>query len=465
MSNKFKHAILLGLIAFALAGCAEEATVPVTETTPTSAATTAATAAAADAEPVYRDLGGKTYTIASWFEQTEPEVKRSAQEEALWEFRHEVMENNNFQFEEIIMGKWNTTLELLSTSTLAGDPAAEIFHLASAFARPAIDNGLVYDLTTLDSIDLDHWKWDDIAKDVTTVGDSIYGVLPDQTPRNFLFFNKRLLAEAGIESEQLYEWQANGEWTWEKFEEVANQVTRDKDNDGISDTYAIETTGLLYTAAVISNGSRMVSKDENGKLHNDIFEPEVIAALEWADQFLKKDFDTHTAHWDGSDEMFITGGVAFYYGDSNKVSFFQDMEDDYGLLLFPKGPDADKYYAGGNAEVWMIPSTYTKEEAENIAFAMDMWASQAPGYDDEDDWMLAEYKRYRDAESVDQTLAYAKEPGNMVMDYRELLSGAGTNPLTQAMMYKGATVMEAVESFAGTIDAAVAKANGETIVK
>ncbi|OON96089.1 MAG: hypothetical protein ATN31_10110, partial [Candidatus Epulonipiscioides saccharophilum] len=416
-------------------------------------------------EPVYRDLGGETITIASWFDQIEPEIKRSAQEEALWEYRHEVMENNNFQFEEIIMGKWNTTLELLSTSTLAGEPAAEIFHLASSFLNTAINNGLCYDLTTLDSIDLDHWKWDEIAKDCLTRGDKIYGVFPDQTPRNFLFFNKRIFEESGIDPADVYKWQADGEWTWEKFEEVCEKVTKDTDNDGISDVYAFQTNGLYYTAAIISNGTRMVQKDENGQLINNMFAPEVIEALEWANQLMNKSYDTHSSHWDGAEEMFLSGGAAMYYGDSNKVFEFQDMADDYGLLIFPKGPSADKYYAGGNAEVWVIPSSYTKEEAENIAFAMDMWASQAPDYNNEDDWMMAQYKLYRDAESVEQTLAYAKEAGNMRMDYRELINGISPNAFSQPIMYQGATVMEALEGIEGIWNTAISKANGENIVQ
>ncbi|OON96090.1 MAG: hypothetical protein ATN31_10115 [Candidatus Epulonipiscioides saccharophilum] len=482
MNKKFRNILLLSILVTALVGCGdEESTETATkqvQTTEKSVETSIPVAKAEetiveekapepDPEPetVYRDLGGETITIASWFDQLEPEVKRSAQEEALWEFRHKVMDNNNFQFEEIIMGQWNTTLELMSTSTLAGEPAAEIFHLAPSFIKTAIDNGLCYDLASLDSIDLDHWKWDPLSTQVSARGDSIYGIFPDEAPINFLFFNKRILSDAGIDPELMYEWQANGEWTWEKFEEVAEKVTRDLDNDGVYDVYAIETNAMLYPAAVLSNGSRLVDIDENGKYFNNTFDPKVIEALEWANQFLHKHYDVAPSHWDGGIQMFADGGVAMLYADTNKISMLQGMEDDFGLILFPKGPDAQNYTARGVTEVWTIPSSYSKEEAENIAFAMDMWASQAPGYDGKDDWMMTQYKLFRDAESVEETFAMTKEPGVVVIDYNSMINGLSQNDFAHPLIYNGVTVIEALEGIKGEWDGVIANANGEQLAE
>ena len=54
-----------------------------------------------------------------------------------------------------------------------------------------------------------------------------------------IYFNKRLLQEAGIDPESIYELQRNKEWTWDKFEELCQQVQKDTDNDGVIDQYAM----------------------------------------------------------------------------------------------------------------------------------------------------------------------------------------------------------------------------------
>lgn len=76
-----------------------------------------------------------------------------------------------------------------------------------------------------------------------------------------IYFNKRLLQEAGIDPESIYELQRNKEWTWDKFEELCQQVQKDTDNDGVIDQYAMTNfTSTLYSAAVISNGGQFVGK-------------------------------------------------------------------------------------------------------------------------------------------------------------------------------------------------------------
>lgn len=45
-------------------------------------------------------------------------------------------------------------------------------------------------------------------------------------PKGGLYFNKRLLSEAGIEPQSIYDLQESGDWTWDKFEEICKQIAR-----------------------------------------------------------------------------------------------------------------------------------------------------------------------------------------------------------------------------------------------
>lgn len=75
------------------------------------------------------------------------------------------------------------------------------------------------------------------------------GIAPE--PKGGIYFNKRLLEEAGITADSIYELQENGEWTWDKFEELCSQVQADTDNDGVIDRYAmVNFRSTFYNEAV-----------------------------------------------------------------------------------------------------------------------------------------------------------------------------------------------------------------------
>ncbi len=407
-----------------------------------------------------RDLGGLNVTIATWVEVIEPEVKSSAYEEALWEYRHEMMEKHNFTFEEKALAKWNTTLELMSTSVIAGEPAAEIFHISSKYVTAAMVNGLCYDLSTLDELDFDHWKWDVAVIDYMTMHGSTYGIAIDQAPDGFVYFNKRLFEEAGLDGDLPYDLQASGEWTWAAFEEISDQLTKDLDGDGINDTYAINNHTRIFDYALISNGGQMVEIDENRMFLNNINTPENIEAFTWVADYLAKDYDLAPSHGSGQEELFITGKVAMMPHSKSRGLTLQDMEDDWGMVIFPKGPKADDYTVTGTGAGWFIPSTYSPEEAADIAFALNIWTNEPPGYDAEDDWMMEEYKNFRDDRAVEETLAKVREPGVMILNYRfQIPGGVPDGNIYRAIMSNSKTPVEAFEHAVGEYDAVISAAN------
>ena len=79
------------------------------------------------------------------------------------------------------------------------------------------------------------------------------------------------------------ELQENGEWTWDKFEELCSQVQADTDNDGVIDRYAmVNFRSTFYNEAVASNYGDYIAMDENGKYYNDLESNETLDALNWA---------------------------------------------------------------------------------------------------------------------------------------------------------------------------------------
>lgn len=463
---KLKKFLCLGaavLMIGALTACAgEEETAATTETAVSVAP--AADVAAPETQPV-RDLGGRVITIASWADLNEPDEKKSAYEEALWEYRNEMMEKHNFKMEELAMSKWQDTLELFSTSTLAGEPAAEIFRFHATRTIAAVNSGLCYDLSTLDSIDPMDPKWNPPLAELMSVGDAQYGVAIPGRPKNMLFYNKRLFEEAGLDPDLPYDLQESGEWTWDTFMEISEKLTRDIDNDGVNDVYAMvmNSSGFAETV-VMSNDGTYLGIDENGKYYNGLELPETIAALEWAADYWATDYDLAPSHWNGHEELFRTAQAAMYiaieWSSTNLTQ--ENMPDDWGLVSFPKGPNADGYRAMYKDPAYVIPNSYSKEEAEDIAFALDLWYGGVPGYGGEDQWKTELYPLYRDERGIEETNVIARVPENMRPDYTVALPSDFNAGLVATDVYHGkATVAESIEAYKNIWQIEVDKLNAK----
>ncbi len=462
MNKKFKYLLVTAAAMMALAGCAQDeaTTTPVAE--PVATTTPVAETTPVEEEPV-RDLGGVEFIVAQWADVVEPEEKASSQEEATWEFRHEMMDKHNFSYSQKALGLYDTLLELLSTSSMAGDPAGHIFRIHANFALAARDSGLLYDLATLDSIDLDDPKWSQTAIETMTVGDSVYGVSKFGRPSRVIFFNKRLFEDAGMDPDYLYDLQAAGEWTWDKFVEVSEKLTKDTDNDGVNDVYAINANyGVFGNAAIFSNEGSYMEIDENGKYFYNLDSPESLEAIEWCSEYWKTDYDLAPEHWNGHRELFYNGKVGMYLGSEWECTVLTNdkMTDDWGMVAFPKGPQAENHMAIFTDDAYVIPASFTKEEAEDIAFAYNLWESNPPGYDHEDSWMTALYPLYRDERAIDETMVLLRTPGIGKVDHSTSIAGnIRTSTALEQVAWGGMSPVESVEAQAPLWQAEIDKLN------
>ena len=150
-------------------------------------------------------------------------------EEAREEYRDWIQETYNFTIKEQAISDWTSAPADFTEYATTGGDENYIFVVRD---DPAITNamtqGLMYDLSTLDCLDFNQPKFQkNKLHEQYTKGNSIYAMFAgDSEPRTGVYFNKRLLTEAGIDPESLYELQANHEWTWDKFTELMDTVQR-----------------------------------------------------------------------------------------------------------------------------------------------------------------------------------------------------------------------------------------------
>lgn len=375
------------------------------------------------------DLGGMEIVIGDWWSSAEPAEPANAQEEDTLAYRQMIQEKYNFTMKQVAVADWGTMQETFTTSTMAEDPAAQIFILGQGWTAQPLANGLLYDMATLKNFDFTESKWNQSIRNTMTFGDSIYGMASGKPePKLGVFWNKRLFEEAGLDPDLPYDLQASGEWTWEKFEELCQKLTMDSNNDGTIDSYAMASfSAEFFSGAINSNDARYIGRDESGKFYNATTEPNFLEAAQWVVSMIEKGYEMPVppdSNWDWFFAAFHDAKVAMTFGEQWKVGNWADMTDDWGFVLVPKGPKSDNYSVYFNDNIAVIPSCYDAETAEKIAFAYNLWTNPTPGYEEATDtWKDSYYTRFRDERAVDETLAMMYDEATVNNEFAQFVYG------------------------------------------
>lgn len=447
MFKKLMAASLAAAMTVSLAGCggetstggetsaapSEESKVESTTPVDTGSTDTASTdTSVAEPDPVEKytvltdengnvyDLGGMEIVIRNWWSPEERAEAQNEFEEAKYEYYDWIQETYNFKIKELAISDWGSApQDFVDYVTTGGDENNYVFVLrADPATTSAMGQGLMYDLSTLDCLDFSDAKFQsNKLHEQYAKGGKINCMYAGYSePRTGIFFNKRILKDAGVDPESLYDMQADGTWTWDAWTDIMSKVQRDLDNDGVIDIYGWDANyGVAVDQSVYSNNSEYVGQDASGKYVYKFEDPATVEALEWIvaainDYALVR---PEEAQWDYYKEAFINGQVAFmpdqaYCGGPN--GFLMDMVDEIGFVMFPKGPQATDYTNCWDNNPAAIPACYDADRAWKIAFAYNLYTDDVPGYEGYLD--LGQYRNYNfDSRAVDETCTMMTSKG------------------------------------------------------
>lgn len=462
--KKFMGVFLAGvMIVSSLAACGEKVK-DVSKTEPTKAAEATkapeATVAPTEVPEVVRDLGGLEVVIGNWWEG-EPKDPSTTYEEDLAAYREMIQEKYNFKITVKNIGGWGEFQELFTTSVMANSPQASVYVLDSRWVPALLNQGLFYPVNELESFNFEDEKWNQAVNDLMTFNGQQYGFATGVEPRLGVFFNKRLFEDAGISPELPYDLQASGQWTWDEFKKLAQQLTVDKDNDGVIDTYGLASFSADYfTAAVYSNDAKFVGKDENGLFYNATQEPNFLEALQWARSIYDEGYvmpKPEGSEWNWFESTFPDGKVAMRVAEDYSKGNFQEMSDDWGFVMFPAGPKG-KLVSTLRENIYVIPSSYDAKTADDIAFAYDLYTNPLEGYEKDETWKLGAYGQYRDARAVDETIDKMRN-GELVIRTESYVYGLDVGDIVYALDSGEATPQEKIEEVQQSWNALIDDAN------
>ncbi len=363
----------------------------------------------------YRDLDGMEIIIGYHFVPEEPAGPPEMWRDPVEVYREEIMEKYNFTIRKEEVAGWGGMVDAYIESVQAGTPIAQIVELEHRFVAEPMKKRLFYDLATLDELDFSEEKWNDSVRELMTVGDSIYGMNAGASePVGGVIFNKRLFEEAGLDPNLPYDLQAAGEWTWSKFTEFCEILTRDTDGDGQTDVYATVSRGATTLQTLVASaGSDFVRRDEEGILHNNLQSEEVIIAMNFAVDLYQKGYEMpqpEGSEWDYFIPAFREGKAAMQFGEAYRCSPGNDygncMEDEVGFVMPPKPDGAEGYHSYLCDNVVVIPSCYDEETAGNIAYAYNLYTEMLESDEGGEGWEEKYYSWFMDDRAVEETIQY-----------------------------------------------------------
>ena len=276
---------------------------------------------------------------------------------------------------------------------LAGDDAYDIVvpHARLTFTNYAQQQLLLDWNENLLYVDLDKPWWDQDAKENLAVYGKLYAMTGDISYQslaatNAMMFNKNMFTDFNLDFP--YQSVLDNTWTFDKFEELAISASSDLNGDGEfnteQDRYGYVTYQWIGPIQVLyTSGGRIMQKDSDGNPVLSINTPRNINVFERYFNLL--DSDTSFCAPNANDAltynivMFREGRSLFIDMNLKTVINLRDMQDDYGIIPWPKFDEStEKYFTNVDAGTNIIGVPITNSDTERTSVILE--ALCAEGY-------------------------------------------------------------------------------------
>ena len=336
-------------------------------------------------------------------------------EDAIYRRNKKIEERFNIEFVSVPVADPSGSV---SKSVKAEDNAYELIGHNTVNIAGLSLTGALLNFHTIDTVDLSQkWFMQDAVNEVT-VNNKLY-ILPGEACISILeytycyFFNKALISDYGLENP--YQLVLDGTWTLDKVSEIIKGMYKDLDNDGMKspgDFYGLATFNISHPVVYTYSSGMRITKTNAGGI------PEFVVPSEKLYTNFEKVFNMSCNTLDTFDWYLAPGDINAQKVSSrnafkNKLALFQtesiimakelrDMEDDFGIVPYPKYDKAqEKYYtyADGHSSMFGIPITVQEPRKIGkilVALNAESWKTVVPEYYD----VAIKVKFVRDDESV-----------------------------------------------------------------
>ena len=259
----------------------------------------------------------------------------------------------------------NTAIDSVTKSVMAGDQPFDIFETSLHVARNLALNGMLYDQSTIKSINLNSENFSDNKATIEafTYKNKVYGSSFLYPHGSFIgvFYNKTLLSK--YNQTDPYQMYKDGTWTFDNYAKMADNMTIDTDNDGKPNIWGTYGTFMVGEALTANAGGTVIRS--NGKYEVAMTSEAGIEGMNWVRKMIHEDKSLCTNGMNGASDAFAAGQSAFfpvlmYYS----MVFGNNMKDEFGVVPIPKGYRQSTYVTGTyDARPFVFPKNLADPEA------------------------------------------------------------------------------------------------------
>jgi len=289
-------------------------------------------------------------------------------DDALYASRLQVEEGLNVRIE--VLDRIGTSpadrteyINHVANTVLAGDSVYDWVDAMSANFHLLIQQGVLADLGENPYIDFDKAWWNSGLREQTTLGGGLYYLVGDFSLGYLkdtfcIYYNKKLADTYGIED--LYAVVKDGDWTIDKMTEISRKAAVDVNGDGtldLEDKLGFVVHDLFHLCGFIASTDTQMFTRTGDEWAYDFGSERDFSVVEKLNNllmgtegnFLFKGWRTSADHIEEFNKItgkFIAGDILFMTAQMNDaVTDLRDMEDDYGILPFPKYDDSQQTYS------------------------------------------------------------------------------------------------------------------------
>ena len=398
------------------------------------------------------DFGGRVVRIGSYFDMA-PNPESSSFNEAFANRIEYVEDTYNCKIEFVNVG--GDYVGAYVTSVLSGDPVCDVGYILSYKLLPSlIEGGIAYPVSDLGVFDFKESKWNQPSVEAGTYKGKVYTMgIAGADVQYGIFYNKTLFEKYGLED--IYELYEKGEWTWDKFQELAIAGNQDTDGDGTIDIWGFNERENLVWSYMASNGAEAVKKTDTG-VELKLDSKEAMEALQAYGDFMQN--VDHMKGWQGDWQSQIWSfrdatSLMCYEAWWISYGYLGDMVDDWGFVPFPLGPSGTGYVSyGKEASPWMMLNGI--ENPEEVAQIIDLIFDV---YETDEEWdenFEAVFEsQARDAKAVEVCMDLMS-----TVKISPLMGFTDLNTIINEMLEtigNGTTPQTAMETYQSALDAAV----------
>lgn len=415
------------------------------------------------------DMEGYTFSIMSVFLPTSLSKNSTLFEEQLFERIEEVQKQYNCKIK--IINTPYPDLNTIKKYVLANRKFADIIELPPRDMVAAAELGYITSWDGVSPINTNDARWIEQGVSLGNYNNKQYGLSFYRPPevRSCIVMNKTLLKANGIDPNSIYDAVNKGTWNFDMLRSLAVKCTNSSKK-----TYGIVGyPDYMADGFMKANNARMVTRQSNGKATFTGSSNAAVAAMQYLYDLVNTNkcvyvggatLGTDSA-WDvvyrGFDPVteFLKGNYAFMLHESwtlnQKVkSGAQKTNMEYGMVPYPKGPNATQYYSSAsNARLFCRISS--NKDYQKSAIIFNALARPLDDIVDYYDDIQADYFQNNDSKSLEM---YKLLLANSTYDIGEAVSELGNafNAQTATSVYAHSTTVKAgLEAMNGTYDSAI----------